>query len=160
MSFHVLRNCFWLLIPILLWNILLAEKLPAPFLPQTFQKGIPGFISLPENILRVLLFGLTLLIPFSIKTKTQRFGLLLYILGTVIYFGSWLLLIYNPENYQNVLLFMAPAYTPFIWLTGIALICEHFFFPFKHARITFLLITVGFLVAHNSHAWLIYTRIA
>lgn len=88
--------------------------------------------------------------------------MLLYLAGTIIYFMSWLLLIYYPESAwsQSVFGFMAPAYTPLLWLIGIGLVGKSFYFKFEHARLMYFLIVADFIVLHNIHALLIYTRIS
>lgn len=58
-----LVNCFLLTLPIMLWNITLATKLPSAFQPDTFGKNIPAFVTYGEYIFRTLVFLLALLCP-------------------------------------------------------------------------------------------------
>jgi hypothetical protein len=161
-SKYYLLNCFLLTIPILLWNIFLSAKLPLAYQPEFFWKDIPFVLALGENGSRIVLFLLTCLMPLQISTPEQKKGMLLYLTGTILYFMSWLLLIYFPESAwsQSVFGFMAPAYTPLLWLIGIGLVGKSFYFKFEHARLMYFLIVADFMVLHNIHTFLIYSRIS
>lgn len=154
-------NCFLLTIPILIWNLLFACELPHAFQNEVFWKDIPLFLSLSESSLRVGLLILALLMPLRIKTRSQKRGLVLYLCGTTLYFASWLVLIYFPESWwsDSMIGFMAPAYTPLLWLTGIGLIGDTFYFNLCFRRWIFFSIAIAFLALHNLHALTIYFRI-
>ncbi len=154
-------NCFLLTIPIMAWNILLASKLPEPFQPEIFQADIPLFLTIGESVFRMIIFIFTLLMPLSIKTKTQKIGIATYIIGVLFYFASWLALIYYPESKwsSGYLGFMAPAYTPLIWLTGIGLIGEKSYFNLPYIKYGFIASSIIFLISHNIHTLIIYNRI-
>lgn len=155
-----LLNCFLLTLPILVWNIFLTNKLPKDFQSEIFKKDIPVLLTYGENISRTVVFMMTLLMPLSILTTTQKKGLFLYICGTILYFISWLALIYFPGSVwsNNVFGFMAPAYTPLLWLTGIGLIGNSFYFNLPYRRWFFILLTIVFLIFHNFHTYTIYFR--
>lgn len=120
-------NCFLLILPLLAWNLALTDQLPSPFKPEVFGQNIPWFITLGENTFRTLIFLLTALMPLSIKSTQQKRGGILYLTGTLLYFLSWLALIYFPDSaWSNSRLgFLAPAYTPLLWLTGIGFISNY-----------------------------------
>lgn len=144
----------------MVWNIVLTKKLPENFQPEIFWKDIPAFLTYGENISRVLVFTLTLLIPLSVSTTTSKEGLLLYVGGTLLYVASWLVLIYFPDlKWSNSAWgFMAPAYTPLLWLTGIGLIGNSFYFNLPFRRWIFISASFIFLAFHNFHAFIIYVR--
>ena len=153
-----LLNCFLLTLPILAWNILLTNKLPKALQPEIFWNKIPAFLTYGENISRTMVFALTLFMPLSIATSLQKKGLILYIGGTLLYFASWLVLIYFPNSqWSNSLLgFMAPAYTPLLWLIGIGLIGDSFYFNFTFRLWFFISTSILFLVFHNLHTYRIF----
>ncbi len=155
-----LHNCFLLTLPILIWNIVLADKLPKDFQPNIFWKDILAWLTYGENISRALVFMLILLMPLSISTLTQKRGLILYVGGVIVYFISWLVLIYFPETRwsNNIFGFLAPAYTPLLWLTGIGFIGNSFYFNLPYRRWFFILIVIIFLIFHNYHTMTIYFR--
>ncbi len=117
-----LCNCFWLLVPLLVWNMLFAGTLP--------QKGfhndgiVPIWIVGAEHILRVLVFFTPLLFALEVKEARARVGVVAFVIGSVIYSLSWLPLMLAPESAwsQSVVGVLSPAITPIVWLMGIALI--------------------------------------
>ena len=153
-------NCFLWTLPIMAWNIALTNKLPKDFQPDIFWKDIPALLTYAENISRTLIFMLTLLMPLSISTFKQKRGLILYVGGTILYFISWLVLIYFPDSRwsSNVFGFMAPAYTPLLWLMGIEMIGNSFYFNLPYRRWFFILTAIIFLMFHNFHTMAIYFR--
>ena len=153
-----LLNCFLLTLPILVWNIILTNKLPQTFHPEIFLNKIPAFLTYGENISRTVVFALTIFMPLRITTLLQKKGLILYVSGTLLYFLSWLMLIYfSNSHWSNSLLgFMAPAYTPLFWLLGIGLIGDSFYFNFPFKRWFFILTSIIFLIFHNLHTYMVF----
>jgi hypothetical protein len=156
-----LRNCFWLLVPILVFNLLYAHRLPAAYQIDVFWKNIPRSISFPENLLRMAVMILPIFMRLSVSTPGQKLGLGLYLAGLLVYFASWAVLIASPQCAwsRSETGFLAPAYTPIVWLIGIGLIGDEFlvqgviFKPWMYwALSTF------FLVFHNLHAATVYSR--
>ncbi len=156
-----LLNCFLLTVPIMVWNLILTNHLPRPFQPEMFWNNIPLVLVIGERASRIMIFGLSLLMPLSITSKSQKKGLSLYIFGVLAYFASWLPLIWHPESvWSNCYLgFMAPAYTPMLWLTGIALIGNKCYPNLRCIRWLFIILSVIFMLFHNIHAFIIYNRI-
>jgi len=155
-------NCFILIIPILIWNVLLTDQLPENYQPEVFSRGIPNALTYVENISRFFLFVITFLMPLSFHTKKQKIGLYVYLLGLIVYFASWIILIYFPTSIwsNSVMGFVAPAYTPVAWIAGIALIGDSFSFSIPYRRWIFISVSTVFLPAHISHAVLVYCRLS
>jgi hypothetical protein len=85
-----LLNCILLLLPIMAWNVIFSGKLPVLYSREVFWKNIPPFIANGENIFRLIVFVLPVLMPIRIETQSQKLGLWLYITGTTIYlFHGW-----------------------------------------------------------------------
>jgi hypothetical protein len=161
MKSRYIFTCFLLMLPILVWNILLTNHLPEPFQAQVFQKDIPLVISYGETIARIGIFVLAFLMPLKIVRPVQKAGLAVYLVGLVLYFSSWLLLIFLPDNVwsESWVGFMAPAYTPLVWLGGIGLMGDSFSFNLPYRRWLFWVVAVVFLVFHNLHTYMIYCRV-
>lgn len=120
-QFHRL-NCFWMLVPILGWNLALT-----PHLAQTrpvSDAGVSQFVLAAEWALRIGAFAWALFLPLRWNRRPGRAGLLVYSLGVLVYFASWLPLILLPESHWGTSAagLLAPAYTPLIWRSGIALV--------------------------------------
>ena len=161
-----LANCFWLLVPILLFNLALARRLPAAYQPAIFWRNIPSAISLPESIFRALVMVLPVFMRLQLSTPSQKLGLGLYAAGLLIYFASWLVLIAVPHGAwaASAAGFLAPAYTPALWLAGIGLIGRELLIPgvpFQEGMywgwMCWILCAV-FLLFHNLHALTVFRR--
>ncbi len=157
---HYLLNCIWLLVPIMLWNLVFASRLPDAFQPELFEKDIPAFIVNGENFFRLVIFLLPLLMPLQITTPGQQIGLRLYSAGTLIYFLSWVMLMVFPHSAWSLSAFgfLAPAYTPLIWLTGIGLMGSSLYFPSPYKTWMYITLAAIFIGFHVTHTTLVYLR--
>src|SRR5512138_1013628 len=88
------RNCFWLMVPLLIWNLIYAPKITDPRI--TSDAGSPGWLLILENAARITVFMLPLFLPLQFKDSLSKVGWVGYILGTLIYFASWLPLLFAP----------------------------------------------------------------
>jgi hypothetical protein len=151
---------FWLIVPILIWNAIFYSRLPAQYQPEIFDQDIHPFVLYGENIFRVLIFGLPLLFSIGLSAKTQQIGLALYLVGSLIYILSWLPLIFVPDCTWSTSLigFAAPAYTPILWLIGIVLMGDNFYFLIEYKPLYYLIPAVIFSVFHCTHAVTAYLQ--
>lgn len=119
-----LANCFWLILPLLGWNILLAPRLTQEAI--TSDAHSPTWLLGTENILRLATFILPLLFPLSIDVPLGKVGLAVYLAGTGVYFASWIPLIVAPASAWSRSLpgLFAPRLTPWVALLGIALVAH------------------------------------
>ena len=121
-----LANCFWLILPLLAWNLILGPRIREPRI--TSDAHSPKWLLLAENIARVLVFALPLLMPLPRPAGWQsallQAGLVVYVLGTLIYFGSWLPLLWAPVSAwsNSPAGLLAPRLTPYLSFLGIALL--------------------------------------
>lgn len=154
-------NCFVLIIPVFLWNILFATSLPRGYSMEFFWKDIPPIIGISENVLRIIVFFLPLLMPLTIETGAQRTGMGIYLAGLVVYFLSWVLQIYCPDSVwsRSVFGFLAPAYTTMIWLVGIGLIGSRLFIKVPYKPAVYIVISAVFVAIHTTHAYIVYARL-
>lgn len=113
-----------------------------------------------ENSLRVAVFGLPFFMPLDVSAPTSKRALLVYAIGTLVYFASWLALILFPASSwaTSALGFVAPAYTPFIWLLGIALLGRQLFWGAYYRWWMYLVLALAFLATHISHTAMVYAR--
>ncbi len=158
----IVHNGFILLIPVFVWNFLLASKLPPPYDPVRFDEGIPKPLLVAESVFRTIVFLLPLLFRIDPAAQSGKAGLIVYAAGILLYFASWLALICLPERVwrKRVLLFTAPAVTPLIWLAGIGLTADAYYFnlPFRHWH--YLLPCIVFTVIHTAHSFLAFRKTA
>jgi hypothetical protein len=117
-------NCFWLILPLLAWNIIFGAKITQEQI--TSDAHSPAWLLGAENIFRLATFILPLLLRMKVDTSFGKIGLAIYIIGTLVYFASWLPLMFAPQSSwsQSIPGLFAPRLTPLIALVGIALIAS------------------------------------
>ena len=117
-----LLNCFWLMIPLLLWNILLGPRITIEEVVSDAHS--PQWLLILENLTRIAVFTLPLFIPLTLDNLLSKVGLVVYIIGTVVYFASWLPLLLSPDLAwgMSVVGLLTPRLTPLLSFLGIALI--------------------------------------
>jgi hypothetical protein len=115
-------NCFWLLLPILAWNLALGAKITQEQI--TSDAHSPAWLLGAENLFRLAAFILPLLLRLRLDSGLGKIGLAVYIVGTLVYFASWIPLLIAPQSIwsQGYAGLFAPRLTPLIALLGIALI--------------------------------------
>jgi hypothetical protein len=155
-----LLNCLLLIIPALAFNVIFTRQLPPAYQADVFWKDIPGWLGTCENLLRSLVFILPVLMPLNVTTREQRVGVGLFFLGTLIYFLAWIVLILYPASAWSTSAFgfMAPAYTPLLWLVGIGLIGDKLFVDVPYKPWIYIGLVIIFLCFHNTHASIVYSR--
>ena len=156
-----LLNCFLLLIPIFLWNILLVKYLPKGFSPDFFWKDIPSLVKYSENISRIIVFALPVLMILSFETRKQRIGITIYLIGLIIYFMSWGVMIIYPESLWSTsqIGFMAPAFTTIIWFVGIGMVGRKSFIRIPHLTTVYIFLSTVFVFIHSLHCYMVFQRL-
>jgi len=156
-----LSNAFLLLLPILAFNVLFMRFLPHDYQVNVFWKEIPAWIAITENLLRVPVFLLPLVMRLRISTPSQKLGLGLYVAGSLVYFVAWGAQILFPMTAWSTSMvgFMAPAFTPVLFLVGIGLIGDTLTLPkVPYKPWVYWGLSGAFMVFHNVHAGLVYIR--
>jgi len=133
-----LLNCFWLMIPLLAWNLALGPRITQEQI--TSDSHSPAWLLNCENITRILVFALPLLLPLQWKETWSKAGLAIYLIGTLVYFASWLPLLLAPGSTwsQSAAGLLAPRLTPFLPFLGIALIGQSWPYGLVSAVFIFL----------------------
>jgi len=143
-------NCLWLLTPILAWNAIFSSKLAHPAFE--FDEAVHQWVLLIENILRLAVMVLPLFMPLRWNTSHNKLGMAVNVIGMLVYFASWIPLMVAPESVWSNSLpgFLAPAYTPLLWLVGIGLI---------GGWLPYLILSVVFVGVHVSHWGQVYAGV-
>ena len=137
----ILLNGFWLMVPILIWNAIFSSKLAHPAFEH--DEDVAQWVLMLENFLRIALMVLPLFLPLKWDTTQSKIGWVVYGVGVLLYFTSWIPLIVAPDSaWSNSLVgFTAPASTPLLWLVGIGLIGE--WWPYVSLSVVFVAVHVG-----------------
>ncbi len=128
---------------------------------EFFWKDIPTIIGKSENILRIIVFIMLLIMSISFDTKLQKADLIIYLVGVILYFLSWVVQIYYPETMwsKSIFGFMAPAYITIIWFIGIGLVGTTSFFKIPYMSFIYISISTLFVLFHSLHAYIVYQRL-
>jgi len=115
-------NCLWLMVPLLAWNIVSAPMITLEQI--TSDAHSPPWLLVTENITRIIVFSFPLILPLRVQNIVSKAGLMIYIIGTLIYFASWISLILMSASpwSQSTVGLLAPRLTPLLPFLGIALI--------------------------------------
>jgi len=116
-----LVNNFLFYVPPLAWN-LIFQQIPMGYFPGS----APLWLVISENIFRYAAMGYSALLPVNTKHDLFLSGLAVYTVGMLSYFASWLVLSYLPDSpaAQSLVLRLAPAYLPLVWLGGMSMMAE------------------------------------
>jgi len=153
----ILSNGYIAILPILFWNIFLTSKLPKAFDPKVFNSDIPLAIIICENIFRTLIFLMPLFFRLNITSSIHIKGVVIYSFGVLLYFVSWLLLIYEPTSIwsTSILGFAAPSYTPVIWLIGLSMLVKSYTFNWVYSKWHFILPSIAFSIFPTQFMYII-----
>jgi hypothetical protein len=119
-----LLNCFYLILPILAWNLVFARKLNIAIYKTNVS--LNKTLEIIENILKYSTLMYSLFLPISISSRSQEAGIFIYLIGVMIYFISCCPLLFLPDydfSSKKFLLF-APFISPIAFFTGIALMAN------------------------------------
>lgn len=155
-----LMNCFWLVIPALVVNLVWVSRLPPMWHSEVFWKDIPPVIAYGERIFSLMVNVLPVFMPLRIETKGQRIGLAVYLTGFLLYFLAWVLVVYFPQSAWSTSLVgsTATAWTSVFWLIGIGLIGDSLYLPIRYSRWVYTGLSLIFAFFHTFHAVMVYLR--
>jgi hypothetical protein len=154
---NILTNSFILLIPVFIWNIIFTSKLPSVYTDKASKESIHSFFEYGEHFFRIVIFIIPLFIKYNIL---NGYTICIYIAGTLIYFISWLILIYLPESKWSKSTggLLAPAYTAIIWLMGIALVSEKYYISIPYEKWHYIIPAVLFTVFHTFNTYMVLRK--
>lgn len=148
-----LFNGFILVIPVLVWNLVFYRTLPL-----WHQIKIGNNLEKVDSLLRIPIFGLPLVFRFSVFTDIHQIGWVIYGIGIILYFASWIITISgNVNKNQSVLTALGPAYTPILWLIGIGMACWESGWRL-YLLLLYFLSSIVFVIVHTMHTLEKYKR--
>ena len=153
-------SCGVLTVPIVVWNVACTRYLPPALASNEFSRGIPTVVMYGEKTLRVVVMVLPFLMPLEMVTVAQRRGVWLFVVGTLLYGLTWVPLMIAPQSQWSTswLGFVAPAYTPIVWLTGLGVIGRRLYVPSPFRRWMYIALACGFVAFHVTHTSIVYAR--
>ena len=158
----ILKNGIWLTFPPLLFSLSLMDHLPPPLTPALFNKGVSDVLLNGENIVRIFVFAMPFFFTIGISTKIQKRGLALYLVGIVFYYLSYGAQILFPSSSWSTSMigFTATAYINILWMVGLGLLGEKFYFPahLRYRPFYYVAPVIIFIIIHTTHAITVYQQ--
>jgi len=147
------NNCFWFFIPVIIFNIILTK-----YLPEHYLKNIKHPIVTLETIARIITILFSVIMEINPYNKMGKIGLIVYIIGVLIYFCSYFIVIKIPVTSfnNNIIVLLAPYWTSVLWLIGIGLIGNTLFLNLPYHYIIYILISILFAILHSIHGYICY----
>jgi hypothetical protein len=159
----VMKNGIWLALPPLLFSLGLMSISQTALTAMEYNKGIPDFLMISEIIGRILVFSTPALFSVGLSTKIQKIGLGLYLAGLASYCLSYGTQNYLPDSAWSTSMigFTASAYTNLIWMIGLGLMGDEFYFSkfLKYRPVFFIAPALVFVILHTAHAILYFRSV-
>lgn len=148
------NNCFWLFIPVIIFNIIFTK-----YLPEHYLRNINHNIVTIETIARIITIAFSVIMSLKLDTKTSKIGLIVYIIGILIYFCSYFIVIKFPATLfnNNIIVLLAPYWTSVLWLIGIGLLGNKLFINISFHYTVYIIISIIFTIVHSIHGYICYT---
>ena len=117
-------NCFWLIVPLLVWNIAFGSKITQEAITSDAHSS--AWLLGAENLFRIATFFLPILLRMRVDDGLGKVGLAIYMIGILISLASWIPLMTAPQSAwsQSIPGLFAPRLTPWIALLGVALVAH------------------------------------
>jgi hypothetical protein len=146
----MVRNKFWLIVPILVLDLALTGHLPPPLAPTSVAPVIPVWLELSETVLRVAVLGAPLLMPLSLRAPTSRPVFAVSLVGLGAYTAAWAAVVWAPTSAWSTSLigFTALSWTSIILFVGIGLRSTMRFIP-RYRPWMYLSAALLFTVVHT-----------
>ena len=147
------NNCFWFFIPIIIFNIIFTK-----YLPKHYLKNIKHPIVTLETIARMITIAFSVIMEINLNNNIGKSGLIVYIIGVLIYFCSYFIVIKLPPTSfnNNIAVLLAPYWTSVLWLIGIGLLGNSLFVSTPYHYTIYIVISIVFAVLHSIHGYICY----
>jgi hypothetical protein len=159
----VFKNGAWLTLPPLLLSLGPMAFLPNALTPAQFNEGIPPALLVIENMTRILVFAMPAFFSIGFASRRQKPGAVLYLAGVILYGLSYgIRNVFSQSAWSTSTVgFAASAYTNIIWMVGLGLLGEKFYFleSLRYRPVFYVVPAVVFVAIHTVHAVLFYQRV-
>ena len=148
------NNCFWFFIPVIIFNIIFTK-----YLPEFYLKDIHHPIVTMEPVVRITTIALSAIMTIKLDNKIGKTGLIVYIIGVLIYFCSYFMVIKIPAIafHNNLIVLLAPYWTSVLWLIGIGLLGNKLFINIPYHYTAYIIISIVFTIIHSIHGYICFS---
>jgi hypothetical protein len=159
---NFMKSGIWLTLPPLLFSLGLMYILPTAVMPTQFNAGIPTAFLIAENTLRILIFTSPLLFTVGITSRIQKNGLVLYLVGVLLYCLSYGTQNFFPQSAWSTSFvgFVSSAFLNIFWLIGLGMMGEEFYLLAigSYRPAYFIVPSVLFVTLHSLHATIYFQK--
>jgi hypothetical protein len=147
------NNCFWFFIPVIIFNIIFTK-----YLPEYYLKNVNHPIVTIETIARIITIAFSVIMAIKLDNKIGKTGFYVYIIGVLIYFCSYFIVIKYPANSFNnsLIILLAPYWTSVLWLIGIGLLGNKLFINIPYNFSAYIVVSILFSIIHSYHGYICY----
>jgi len=147
------NNCFWFFIPVIIFNIIFTKNLP-----EFYLKYIKHPIVTIETIARIITMAFSVIMAVRLDNKIGKAGLVVYIIGILVYFCSYFIVIKTPtiSFHSNFIVLLAPYWTSVLWLIGIGLLGNKLFINIPYHYTAYIIMSIIFAIIHSIHGYICY----
>jgi hypothetical protein len=140
--------------PIIIFNIIVTK-----YLPEFYLKNINHPIVTIETIARIMTIAFSVIMAIKLDDKIGKAGLIVYIIGVLIYFFSYFIVIKIPaiSFNNNYIVLLAPYWTSVLWLIGIGLMGNKLFINIPYHYTAYIVISFFFTIIHSIHGYICYS---
>jgi hypothetical protein len=146
-------NCFWFFVPVIIFNIVFTK-----YLPEFYLKNINHPIVTMETVARIMTIAFSVIMAIKLDNNIGKVGLIVYIIGVLIYFCSYFIVIKVPaiSFHSNLIVLLAPYWTSVLWLIGIGLLGNKLFINIPYHYTAYIILSVVFAIIHSIHGYICY----
>jgi hypothetical protein len=150
---NYIYSCFWFFIPVIIFNIVFTK-----YLPEFYLKNTNHPIVTIETAARIITIAFSVIMAIRLDNKIGKAGLIVYIIGVLIYFCSYFIVIKVPviSFHNSIIVLLAPYWTSVIWLIGIGLLGNKLFINIPYHYAAYIVISIVFAVIHSIHGYICY----
>jgi hypothetical protein len=126
------------------------------YLPVFYLKKINHPIVAMETVARIITIVFSVVMAIKLDNKIGKIGLIVYIVGVLVYFCSYFIAIKIPAItfHNNFVILLAPYWTSVLWLIGIGLLGNKLFINIPYHYNAYLLISIVFAIIHSIHGYI------
>jgi hypothetical protein len=138
---------------VIIFNIIFTK-----YLPEHYLININHSIVTIETIARIITIAFSVIMSINLNARIGKIGLSIYIIGILIYFCSYFIVIELPANSfnNNIIVLLAPYWTSILWLIGIGLLGNKLFINIPYHYNVYIIISIVFVIIHSIHGYICY----
>ena len=147
------NNCFWFFMPVIVFNIIFTK-----YLPEFYLRKINHPVVTMETIARIVTIVFSVIMAIRMDNKIGKIGLVVYIIGVLVYFCSYFVVIKITavSFHNNYIVLLAPYWTSVLWLIGIGLVGNKLFINMPYHYSAYIIVSIVFAIIHSIHGYICY----